>query len=77
MGGTRPPPPAAAAVDGASRCLRACCRADFERIDAELREYDAKRETVIKKSRDIQKAAKQVPAAAGRRWVRWRAGGDP
>lgn len=38
-------------------------RSDFERIDAQLRAYDEKREQVIKRSRDIQKLSKQVRAA--------------
>lgn len=33
---------------------------DFDRIDDELRAYDEQRETVIKRSRDIGKVAKQV-----------------
>lgn len=33
---------------------------DFERIDAQLRAYDEKREQVIKRSRDIQKLSKQA-----------------
>ena len=33
---------------------------DFERIERELRQYDERRETVIKQSRDIQKMSKQA-----------------